>query len=55
MSLFTKQEKPKTATKPIRCMKVVRCSEAEKGYKPRFCVFTKIVYRIGEIVQVNYR
>ena len=52
MCLYTRQDKPKTATEPIRCMKVVRRIEGDEGYKPCFNV-NLIVYRIGEIARIH--
>lgn len=52
MCLYTSQEKPKTATKPIRCMKVVRCIKGEEGYKPCFNNTNLVIYRIGETVRI---
>lgn len=52
MCLYTRQDKPKTATEPIRCMKVVRRIEGENGYEPCFKHYDGIVYRIGEMVRI---
>ena len=53
MCLYTNQEKPKTATEPIRCMKVVRRIEGEEWYKSCFNVTHLAVYRIGEMVRIH--
>lgn len=52
MCLYTSQEKPKTATKPIRCMKVVRRIKGEEGYMPCFNSTSLVNYRIGETVRI---